>query len=81
MYQDVKMTIHPMPNPRIPKAEGTWISPYGKYVSGWTYDEENMLHYHVEIPFPANAKMVFEDGSTKILFWGSYQFDADGKLA
>jgi alpha-L-rhamnosidase len=79
MHQDVKMTIHPMPDPRIPRAEGTWISPYGKYVSGWEYDEGGMLHYHVEIPFPANAKMIFENGSSKILSWGSYLFDADGK--
>jgi hypothetical protein len=79
MHQDVKMTIYPMPDPRIPRAEGTWLSPYGKYASGWEYDEEGNLHYHVEIPFPANAKMVFEDGSTKILSCGSYRFDAGGQ--
>jgi alpha-L-rhamnosidase len=79
MHQDVRMTIRPMPNPGIPKAEGTWISPYGKYVSGWSYDEKGRLHYYVEIPCMANAKMVFESGSTRMLSWGNYQFDADGK--
>jgi pentapeptide MXKDX repeat protein len=79
MHQDVKMTIHPMPNPRMPRAEGTWLSPYGKYVSGWEYDKECNLYYYVEIPFPANAKMVFGDGSSKILSCGSYRFDAGGK--
>ncbi len=78
MGSDIKMTISPMPNARIKTVTGSWNSIYGTYVSGWTFDEELGIRYKMEIPFGANAKVVFPNGNTHLLERGIYYFNSNG---
>lgn len=79
MDKEVKMTIKPMPDKRFSYVKGKWKSIFGTYVSNWSYNDKAGFQYHIEIPFNANAKIVFPNGKSSILECGTYQFDNDGE--
>lgn len=78
MGSDIKMTIKPMPNRQIKTVTGSWNSIFGTYVSGWTFDDKLGIRYKIEIPFNANAKVVFPNGNTCLLESGIYYFNSNG---
>lgn len=78
MGEDVKMVIRPMPDKRFSFVKGRFESVFGTYLSEWTYEEEKGFQYRVEIPFNANAEVVFPNGKSYILRSGIYQFDQNG---
>ncbi len=78
MGNDIKMIIKPQPSLQLQEVTGNWDSPYGRYVSGWSYDAEVGLRYKIEIPFNANAKVVFPNGNIKFLESGIYYFNGNG---
>ena len=43
----VKMTIYPMPDQRLKKAEGSWRSVFGKYVCAWNWETQT---YEIDDP-------------------------------
>ena len=44
----VKMTIYPMPDQRLKKAEGSWRSVFGKYVCAWNWKSEQEVVCNIE---------------------------------
>lgn len=79
MGQEICMLLRPMPDMRFANVEGCWQSIYGKFVSGWSYDQEKGFHYHFTIPFNVKAKVIFPNGRSTILECGNYYFDEQGK--
>lgn len=69
----VKMTIYPMPDQRIKKAEGSWRSVFGKYVCAWNWKSEQEVVCNIEVPFNANARFILPDGTEEILDCGKYE--------
>ena len=68
----VKMTIYPMPDQRLKKAEGSWRSVFGKYVCAWNWKSEQEV-CNIEVPFNANARFILPDGTEEILDCGKYE--------
>ena len=64
----VKMTIYPMPDQRLKKAEGSWRSVFGKYVCAWNWKSEQEVVCNIEVPFNANARFILPDGTEEILY-------------
>ena len=58
----VKMTIYPMPDQRLKKAEGAW---------NWKSEQEVVCN--IEVPFNANARFILPDGTEEILDCGKYE--------
>ena len=81
MGSDVVMTIRPMPDERFSFVKGAWESVYGTYRSEWTYDKSEGFKFYIEIPFNANAKIVFPNGKSYLLECGTYCFDNEGDYA
>ena len=79
MGKEVKMIIKPMPDKRFSYAKGKWESVFGTYISNWSYNEETGFQYDIEIPFNANAKIVFPNGKSCLLECGTYSFDNNGE--
>ena len=79
MDKVVKMTIQPMPDKRFSHVKGKWESVFGTYVSNWDYNDKTGFQYYIEIPFNANAKVVFPNGKSCTLECGTYRFDNDGE--
>lgn len=69
----VKMTIYPMPDQRLKKAEGSWKSVFGKYVCAWNWKSEQEVVCNIEVPFNANARFILPDGTEEILDCGKYE--------
>ena len=69
----VKMTIYPMPDQRLKKAEGSWRSVFGKYVCAWNWKSEQEVVCNIEVPFNANARFILPDGTEEILYCGKYE--------
>ena len=69
----VKMTIYPMPDQRLKKAEGSWRSVFGKYVCAWIWKSEQEVVCNIEVPFNANARFILPDGTEEILDCGKYE--------
>lgn len=69
----VKMTIYPMPDQRLKKAEGSWRSVFGKYVCAWNWKSEQEIVCNIEVPFNANARFILPDGTEEILDCGKYE--------
>lgn len=69
----VKMTIYPMPDQRLKKAEGSWRSVFGKYVCAWNWKSEHEVVCNIEVPFNANARFILPDGTEEILDCGKYE--------
>ena len=69
----VKMTIYPMPDQRLKKAEGSWRSVFGKYVCAWNWKSEQEVVCNIEVPFNANARFILPDGTEEILACGKYE--------
>ena len=69
----VKMTIYPMPDQRLKKAEGSWRSVFGKYVCAWNWKSEQEVVCNIEVPFNANARFIVPDGTEEILDCGKYE--------
>lgn len=78
MDEEVKMLIRPMPDKRFSYVKGAWESVFGTYVSNWSYDDEAGFRYELEIPFNANAKVIFPNGKSCLLECGTYCFDDNG---
>lgn len=78
MGNEIKMLIKPMPDRRFSFVKGSFKSVYGSYRSEWTYSEAKGFQYFMEIPFGANAKIIFPNGSEYLLESGSYSFDENG---
>lgn len=79
MGENVKMVISPMPDTRFSFVRGSFESVFGTYLSEWTYEEKKGFRYRVEVPFNANAKVVFPNGKEHFLEKGTYQFDENGE--
>ncbi len=79
MGEEIKMTIKPMPDKRFSAVKGKWESVFGTYVSDWSYDEETGFQYYIEIPFNANAQIVFPNGKSRLVECGTYRFDNNGE--
>lgn len=77
--KDIKMTIKPMPDKRFSYVKGKWESIFGTYVSNWNYSDQTDFQYYIEIPFNANAKVVFPNGKSLLLECGTYRFDNNGE--
>lgn len=73
MGEAVKMTIYPMPDQRLKKAEGSWRSVFGKYVCAWNWKSEQEVVCNIEVPFNANARFILPDGTEEILDCGKYE--------
>ena len=69
----VTMTIYPMPDQRLKKAEGSWRSVFGKYVCAWNWKSEQEVVCNIEVPFNANARFILPDGTEEILDCGKYE--------
>ena len=69
----VKMTIYPMPDQRLKKAEGSWRRVFGKYVCAWNWKSEQEVVCNIEVPFNANARFILPDGTEEILDCGKYE--------
>lgn len=69
----VKMTIYPMPDQRLKRAEGSWRSVFGKYVCAWNWKSEQEVVCNIEVPFNANARFILPDGTEEILDCGKYE--------
>lgn len=69
----VKMTIYPMPDQRLKKAEGSWRSVFGKYVCAWNWKSEQEVVCNIEVPFNVNARFILPDGTEEILDCGKYE--------
>lgn len=69
----VKMTIYPMPDQRLKKAEGSWRSVFGKYVCAWNWKSEQEVVCNIEVPFNANARFILPDGTEEILDCGKHE--------
>lgn len=79
MAEEVRMTIRPMPDQRFSFVKGTFESVFGTYQSEWNKDAEEGFRYAVEIPFNANAEVIFPNGRKHILTGGTYRFDNNGE--
>lgn len=79
MAETVKMTIKPMPEERFSFVKGRFESVFGTYKSEWSCTAEKGFRYHIEIPFCANAEVIFPNGRSYILQNGAYHFDNDGE--
>lgn len=77
--KDIMMTIKPMPDKRFSYVKGKWESMFGTYVSNWNYSEQTGFQYYIEIPFNANAKVIFPNGKSLLLECGTYRFDNNGE--
>lgn len=75
----INMTIRPMPDKRFSYVKGKWKSVFGTYVSNWSYQEQTGFQYDIEIPFNANAEIVFPNGKSCLLECGTYHFDNNGE--
>lgn len=78
MGEKIKMLIYPLPDERIQEVKGSWHSPYGKYVCEWKKVSFKKIQYYIEIPFNANAELVFSDGEKILLEAGTYFFEKNG---
>lgn len=75
----INMAIRPMPDKRFSYVKGKWKSVFGTYVSNWSYQEQTGFQYDIEIPFNANAEIVFPNGKSCLLECGTYHFDNNGE--
>lgn len=78
MAGDIKMLIKPMPDESFSFVKGSFESVFGTYKSQWTYSIDKGFQYNIEIPFNANAKVIFPNGRSCLLESGTYSFDNDG---
>ncbi len=67
-----KIEIKPQPNPLLGRAEARYRSPLGEIVSGWHYEKDGTVRYHVVIPANAEAGVTLPDGSTRTLGPGEH---------
>ena len=66
------ITIRPQPNALLGRAEARYRSPLGEIVSGWQYDTDGTVRYHVAVPANASATLMLPDGRTCTLGPGEY---------
>lgn len=64
----------------LDSVDASYITPYGRMVSRWNKDLEN-LHWYVEIPVGATADVCLPDGKIKTVGSGSYTFECKYNLA
>ena len=67
-----RIEIKPQPNPLLGRAEARYRSPLGEIVSGWHYEKDGTVRYHVVIPANAEAGITLPDGSTRTLGPGEH---------
>lgn len=77
--KDIKMMIKPMPDKRFSYVKGKWESVFGTYVCNWNYNAQTGFQYDIEVPFNANAEIVFPNGKRFLLECGTYHFDNNGE--
>lgn len=71
--ENEKITIKPHPDKALGYARAVYNSPYGRIVSGWKYDGDEVL-YEIEIPSNVKAEVILPDGRRQELEAGSYKF-------
>lgn len=72
-FSDKKVKICPHPDKALGYARAEYQSPWGKVVSGWKYDGDE-ISYEIEIPSNTRAEVVLPDGRRQVLEAGSYKF-------
>lgn len=75
MAETVRMTIRPMPDERFTYVKGCFESVFGTYRSEWRRRAEGGFEYEIEVPFNANAEIIFPDGRKHLVECGVYRFD------
>ena len=73
VVENERITIRPHPDKDLGYAKAVYNSPYGRIVSGWKYDGDEIL-YEIEIPSNTRAEVVLPDGRRQVLEAGSYKF-------
>ena len=71
--ENEKITIKPHPDKDLGYAKAAYNSPYGRIVSGWKYDGDE-ISYEIEIPSNTRAEVVLQDGRRQVLEAGNYRF-------
>lgn len=71
--EDGQITICPYPDQRLGYAKASYESPFGKIVSGWRYEKDQVI-FEVEIPANQKACLILPNGRKEELAAGSYQF-------
>jgi alpha-L-rhamnosidase len=67
-----KVEIKPQPHPLLGRAEARYRSPLGEIVSGWRYDSDEMVRYHIAVPANVTAEVTLPDGRTCTLGPGEH---------
>ena len=70
-FSDKKVKICPHPDKALGYARAEYQSPWGKVVSGWKYDGDE-ISYEIEIPSNTRAEVVLPDGRRQELGAGTY---------
>jgi len=66
------ISIDPQPHPLLGRAEARYRSPLGEIVSGWRYEADGTIRYHLVIPANASAEVMLPGGRTCTLGPGEY---------
>lgn len=69
-----KVLIAPVPDRRLKEAKASVHSGYGTYISGWKYDEDEVI-ISIDVPFMGNAEFIHPVSREKqLLKRGHYEF-------
>ncbi len=71
--EDGRITICPHPDKSLGYATADYQSPYGKIVSGWSYDGDQVA-FEVVIPSNATATVILPDGRVEEIAAGVHHF-------
>lgn len=80
MNEKICMVLQPMPDERFTEVSGYWETSYGRFRSGWKYDENGKVYFQMEIPCNAKAKVIFPNEKSCVLSKGKYCFDENGMV-
>ena len=72
-----KVRIAPFPEIRLRHLECSYDSVCGKYVSNWRIEENEVLTFHIEIPFGCQAEVCLPEQESKLLSAGSYDYQIE----
>lgn len=73
VVEDGTITIRPYPDARLGYVQGIYLSPYGKIVSGWKY-ENGRIRFNVEVPCNCTANLVLPNGEVHKICTGNHTF-------
>ncbi|MCR4588176.1 MAG: glycoside hydrolase family 78 protein [Lachnospiraceae bacterium] len=73
-YNHDRLVIHPVPNPLLAYAKGSFEAPEGRIVSQWEYKGET-LAFHIEIPAGIKARFYTPDGKMREVTEGVYDYE------